>query len=296
MTNMYNAEYGHTGGGVMNVVLKSGTNQHHITAWEFMRRTPLDANTFQNNAIAAHQSQGGAPRPTHYLDQYGWLLEGPIRIPKILRKDGPVKLFYMGAYEGYREGTPNPLFVSYPEPEMRTGRLLQIDEFRRAAGSPFTTPSIPLSMPPVTPRKPFPGNIIPKNLINPIAKAVTQYMPLPNRRRPPGSAYAIEQPLHPELLRQGQVLQSDPEVRREHRQQEPRLFPPRSPTTAPKIARSTVSTTSRAPTGSSPSSASTTRTWRTGRLPSRRPSSSTSAPPTIASSRRASAAPTTAST
>src|SRR6516225_5263421 len=123
MTNMYNSEYGHTGGGVMNVVLKSGTNTHHITAWEFMRRTPLDANTFQNNAIVAtpNNPTGGAPRPNHYLDQYGWLLEGPIRFPKLLRKDGPVKMFYMGTYEGYREGTPNPLTVSYPEAEMRTG-------------------------------------------------------------------------------------------------------------------------------------------------------------------------------
>ena len=123
MTNMYNAEYGHTGGGVMNVVLKSGTNKYHITAWEFMRRTPLDANTFQNNAIVASATNptGGAPRPNHYLDQYGWLLDGPLRIPGILEKDGPVKLFYMGTYEGYREGTPNPLMVSYPEAEMRQG-------------------------------------------------------------------------------------------------------------------------------------------------------------------------------
>ena len=32
MPNMYNAEYGHTGGGIMNVVLKSGTNRIHGTA------------------------------------------------------------------------------------------------------------------------------------------------------------------------------------------------------------------------------------------------------------------------
>ena len=51
MQNMYNAEYGHTGSGIMNVVLKSGTNTFHGSAYEFMRRTPLDANTFQNNAI-----------------------------------------------------------------------------------------------------------------------------------------------------------------------------------------------------------------------------------------------------
>src|SRR5215831_15215247 len=127
MTNMYNAEYGHTGGGIMNVVLKSGTNQHHITAWEFLRRTPLDANTFQRNAT------GLGSRATHYLDQYGWQLEGPLRIPKVLPKDGPVKLFYLGAYEGYREGTPNPLFVSYPEPEMRTG---DFSKLKNSAGTP----------------------------------------------------------------------------------------------------------------------------------------------------------------
>jgi hypothetical protein len=80
MQNIYNAEYGHTGSGIMNVVLKSGTNSFHGTVYEFMRRTPLDANTFQNNAIAK-------PRTTHYLDQYGFQIEGPVRIPGILRKD-----------------------------------------------------------------------------------------------------------------------------------------------------------------------------------------------------------------
>src|SRR5262252_7832694 len=39
MTNQYSAEYGHSGGGIMNVVLKSGTNRFHATGWEYMRRT-----------------------------------------------------------------------------------------------------------------------------------------------------------------------------------------------------------------------------------------------------------------
>src|SRR5260370_26487569 len=114
MANMYDSQYGHTGGGIMNVVLKSGTNSHHGTASEYMRRTPPNANTFQNNAISK-------PKPTHYLDQYGFQVEGPIHVPGILKKDGAVKLFYMGAFENYREGTPNPLIVSYPEAEMRKG-------------------------------------------------------------------------------------------------------------------------------------------------------------------------------
>ncbi|MBY0376313.1 MAG: carboxypeptidase-like regulatory domain-containing protein, partial [Bryobacteraceae bacterium] len=105
-TNSYDAQYGRTGGGVINVVLKSGGAKHHGTAWEFMRVANLNANSFQNNAIRA-------PRPGGRMDQYGVQLDGPIYIPKLLKKDGPVKLFYMGTYEGYREGTPNPLRNSF---------------------------------------------------------------------------------------------------------------------------------------------------------------------------------------
>ena len=77
--NSYDAQYGKTGGGVFNVVLKSGTTQHHITAWEFARRKWLDANTFQNNAVRAQ-------RPGHKLDQYGFQLDGPVNIPKLCQK------------------------------------------------------------------------------------------------------------------------------------------------------------------------------------------------------------------
>ena len=224
MTNMYNSEYGHTGGGVMNVVLKSGTNQHHITAWEFMRRTPLDANTFQNNAIVAtpNNPTGGAPRPNHYLDQYGWLLEGPIRFPKLLRKDGPVKMFYMGTYEGYREGTPNPLTVSYPEAEMRNGDFSKLTNSvgqRVTIYNPFDST---LDSTGNAVRQPFPNNVIPKNLLNPIALAVTHSAESTGAS---GIRLRVEQSFDPELLRQGQVLQPHPEVRRQRRKQESSLFP-----------------------------------------------------------------------
>lgn len=182
MQNMYNAEYGHTGSGIMNVVLKSGTNTFHGAAYEFMRRTPLDANTFQNNAISK-------PKTTHYLDQYGFEIEGPARFPGLLRKDGPVKLFYMGAFENYREGTPNPLIVSYPEPEMRTGdfsKLVNSTGQKITIYDPFTSTDGGVAVP----RTPFPGNVIPANRINPIALAVTKYMPLPNQAAPGGFRYA----------------------------------------------------------------------------------------------------------
>src|ERR1035441_1907074 len=93
--------------------------------YEYMRRIQLDANTFQNNAI-------GKPKPTHYLDQYGFEVEGPIRVPGLLKKDGAVKLFYMGAFENYREGTPNPLIVSWPEAEMRKGDFSKLVTDRKS--------------------------------------------------------------------------------------------------------------------------------------------------------------------
>jgi hypothetical protein len=182
MANTYSSEYGHSGGGIMNVVLKSGTNSFHGAGWEYLRRTPLDANTFQNNAI-------GKPRSEHYLDQYGFQVEGPVLIPKLLKKDGRVRLFYLGSFENYREGTPNPLIVSFPDTDMRNG---DFSKLVNASGQPVTIYdpfnfTMDANGNPV--RQAFPGNKIPANRISPIASAVTKYMPATNRLAPPGSRY-----------------------------------------------------------------------------------------------------------
>lgn len=183
-SNSYDAQYGKTGGGVFNVILKSGTNTFHATGWEYLRRTPLDANTFQNNSR-------GAPRTEHTLDQYGFQLEGPVYIPKLLKKDGAVKLFYLGSFENYRESTPTPLLRSYPEAEMRTGDFSKLTD---ANGNKITIYD------PATGkydangnwiRSPFPDNKIPTNRIDPVAANVSKYMPLPNYKTP-GQRYATQ--------------------------------------------------------------------------------------------------------
>ena len=93
-TNSYDAAYGRTGGGVVNVILKSGGAQHHGSAFEFLRRAPLNANSFQNNARGRNAAGGlNAPRPNGNMDQYGVQVDGPIYFPKLLKKDGAVKLF-----------------------------------------------------------------------------------------------------------------------------------------------------------------------------------------------------------
>ena len=188
--NSYDAQYGKTGGGVFNVVLKSGSNDFHVTGWEFARRKWLDANTFQNNSV-------GAQRPGHELDQYGFQLSGPVYIPKLLKKDGPVKLFYLGSFENYHELWPQFLRNSYPEPEMRLG---DFSNLRNPSGDPITiynpfTTRFAANGDPI--RDPFPGNRIPDSMISPVAKALMRYMPAPNTSTP-GVRYSTQNLLNPE--------------------------------------------------------------------------------------------------
>ncbi|MBM3747906.1 MAG: TonB-dependent receptor, partial [Acidobacteria bacterium] len=189
-TNSYDSQYGHTGGGVFNVVLKSGTSSHHITGWEFMRRKSWDANTFQNNSI-------GAARPGHKLDQFGFQLDGPAQIPGLFRKDGAVKLFYLGSFESYHELWPQFLRNSFPEPEMRNGdfsKLVTSDGRPITIYNPFDYTMDAANNPT---RRPFAGNMIPGSMIHPVARAVTRYMPAPNAKTP-ATRYSTQNLLHPE--------------------------------------------------------------------------------------------------
>ncbi len=179
-TNSYDAQYGHSGGGVVNVSLKSGTNSLHGTVYEFARRNSWDANSFQNNAARA-------PRVGHYLDQYGVQAGGPVYVPKVY--NGRDKSFFMVNYEGYREGTPGPLTLSVPEAEMRNGDFSKLVD---SQGRKITIydPTTGRDINGTWTRDPLPGNVIPSGRVNPIAKKILSYMRTPNRPTPGGQAYS----------------------------------------------------------------------------------------------------------
>jgi len=193
MQNTYDAQYGHTMGGILNTVMKSGGSTFHGTGWEFMRRSALDANNFQNTSI-------GAGRPNHYLDDYGGQVSGQVIIPKLLKRDGYIKLFYMGAFQNYREATADPLILSWPTPEMRTGDFSKLVNGSGQAITIYdpTTATYDASGNIVTNRQPFPGNIIPANRINPAAQVLTKLMPLPNTSTP-GYRYGTGDLVQPEV-------------------------------------------------------------------------------------------------
>lgn len=171
--NSYDAQYGHTSGGVINLGTISGGNKVHGMAWGYFRRPGWNANSYQNNAI-------GAGRPPNSQDQFGGQIGGPFVVPWLISRDSHIKPFYFVSVDRYIEKLPNPLQLSYPEPEMRNGDFSRLQD---ASGNPITIYDPATGHTDATGafvRDPFPGNVIPANRINPVAKAVSALLPAPN--------------------------------------------------------------------------------------------------------------------
>ncbi len=167
-TSGMSAEYGRTGGGIFNFVMKSGTNQVHGSAVGLLHNEWMDANSFVNNYY-------GRPRQRDRRHDWGGSLGGPVMIPKLYR--GVNRTFFYAAYERYKEsyaggGSPS---VTAPLDEFWSGdlsRLLSsnsigVDAMGRnvAAGAvydPATTRVVDGRMV----RDPFAGNRIPLNRIS----------------------------------------------------------------------------------------------------------------------------------
>jgi hypothetical protein len=286
MTNTYDAQYGKTTDGIINVNLRSGTNNFHGSVYEFMRREWLDATDFRLKA-------NGQGKPKHWLDQYGWQIEGPVYLPWLY--NGKDKTFFMFNYEGYREGVPAPLSLSVPMPEMLQGDFSKLVD---GAGRPIIiydplTGRADASAPGGWRRDPFPGNKIPANRLNPIAQKILGYHPKANRTDPVAGYARSNLFLTPPATDAffNYVFKIDQQFNANHR-----MYVALPRTTARKTATPTVSLAAQGRTASNPLSASTMRLWLTTWRPSHRPSSSTSAFLSIAPSRTALARATSALT
>ncbi len=173
-TNSFDAQYGRTAGGVVNMSLKSGSNTFHGTGYEYYRRKWLDANSFLLNSR-------NTPKIQHYLDQYGFEVDGPVQIPGVY--GGKNKTFFMFNGERYREGTPNALFSSVPTAAMRNGDFSGLKD---ASGRQIIIydPATGHDVNGVWTRDAFPNNRIPVERIDPVARALLQYYPEPNCTTP----------------------------------------------------------------------------------------------------------------
>ena len=160
-TNGFKAEYGHAGGGVMTFSSKSGTNQVHGSAYEFIRNNAFDANRFFSN-------KAGIPIAIYKQSDFGGSFGGPIYIPKI--DNGKDKSFFFFAYEGFRNRVGATASAqTVPTPEMYKG---DFSKWVNASGAvvPIYDPTTQTtSSTGVVTRTPFVNNQIPQALIAPEA-------------------------------------------------------------------------------------------------------------------------------
>src|SRR5579864_9195314 len=170
LTYNYSAEWGTRGGPTVLVTTKSGSDQFHGSAFEFLRNTDLDARSF----FAASTEQFN-------LNQFGASLGGPIK------KD---KVFFFADYEEKYQRHGIPFTGVMPTPAMRNGDF-SLNPFGQpntvhltnaATGAPLTCNGAPC-------------NIIPESLINPIGRALINLYPLPNTNNPALGYNYVSQPV-----------------------------------------------------------------------------------------------------
>jgi len=183
-TSNFAAEYGTAGGGMINMVTKSGTNQYHGTAYDYIT----------NDALNSHQPYTGVRNIVKQHD-FGYTVGGPVWIPKVY--DGKNKTFFFWSYERFRNKNINTSNnTTVPLPSYRTG---DFSNLITAENKPITTASGPAIdgmgrtmasgtiFDPNTQqiingrnnRDPFPGNMIPVSRFDPISVKVLKLVPQP---------------------------------------------------------------------------------------------------------------------
>jgi Carboxypeptidase regulatory-like domain len=172
LQNSYSAVSGRDAGAVINMITKSGTNQLHGTAYEFLRNNYADARDYFATVV-----------PPLKRNQFGGTIGGPVRLPYYNGRD---KTFFFAGAELTRQSLGSTVSSTIvPTALERAGNFSQTF----ISGKPITV-APPSTVTAANPKgTPFPGNIIPAAYLDPVAQAFTShFFPLPNR---PGNIYSF---------------------------------------------------------------------------------------------------------
>jgi hypothetical protein len=171
-TASFDAQQSHTAGATVNVTLRSGTNDLHGTAYEFVRNDILSANDFFSNL-------NGGERDVVRYNRFGGTIGGPVLLPKKifgpLGYDGRNRSFFFFAYEGLKDAFPDPQFFTVPTLAMREGDFSALPP-----GNVIYDPATARPNGSRIERSPFRDNKIPQDRISQIARNYLRYYPLPN--------------------------------------------------------------------------------------------------------------------
>jgi outer membrane receptor protein involved in Fe transport len=155
----YDAEFGQAIAGVVSVVTKSGTNDFHGSAFEFLQRDKFQArNPFSQPDVENPITHRVLPE--NKRDQFGGSLGGPIE---------KNKWFFFADYQGTRSSQGGSKLLTVPNAASRNGDLSAygVNIYDPAAGAPGSRPQ-------------FAGNVIPGARLSPQALKILQLIPLPN--------------------------------------------------------------------------------------------------------------------
>lgn len=158
-TNMFTAEQGRNSGATVNVLTKSGSNDWHGSAYEFLRNDKMDARNYFANPTQ--------PKPAFRQNQFGASFGGKVV---------PNKLFFFTNYEGFRRRVERTFINTVPTMETRVGDFTGV----RDIFDPLTTRA-DASTASGYRRDPFPGRIIPTNRFDSVMGKFALLYPAPQR-------------------------------------------------------------------------------------------------------------------
>lgn len=170
LTTALPAEYGHSAGGIMSVVKKTGTNSFHGLASNYGRTRSMTHRRFFDKCRTSQKDQGCVPQDSFFMqpDANGG---GPVVIPGLY--NGRNKTFWFVGYQKLIEKKTNQFYASTPTTDMLNG-----DFTFGGIGNPLFDPaSTRRTAEGVWMRDPIPGNIIPKARFDPVANKILSYNP-----------------------------------------------------------------------------------------------------------------------
>lgn len=186
-TNTFDAQQGYSAGATVNVAVKSGTNDLHGSLWYFNRDRSRTANNFFSNL-------SGQERPERTYHRFGGVLSGPVYIPKVF--NGRDRTFFLVSYERLKDNVAEPQLFTVPTEAMRRGDFSALivnrnniaDAANTVIYNPFSGTTSGSNVVRTSFGCPTSGalpagstcNIIPGNLLNPVAQALVGYYPPPN--------------------------------------------------------------------------------------------------------------------
>jgi hypothetical protein len=177
LTANYNPEYGRSSGGQIRIISKTGTQQFHGAAYDYVRNTIFNANTWtRNHTLGPDFLQLNQAAPIQY-NQFGYNIGGPAYIPGKFNSDKS-KIFWYWGQEWVRYRFTDTSSQTVPSLLMRQGNFSELLNPTNVYYGKVVTINDP------TTGTPFPGNVIPTNRLSANGLGILNAWPKPNLASP----------------------------------------------------------------------------------------------------------------